>query len=158
VDEQAPPTNVAPLAKPTAGSNRAAQIFAVIGLVIAAVATGLYLFSRADAPPRLSPEDAVREFLSGVFLAADPHRVGGVVCSNWDPAEAITRTAGEVAPDAHVSWDQFVIVTVTDQRASATARLGVRRPDDRQPSSYRQWRFSLVNENGWRVCEARPAT
>ncbi len=158
MDEQAHPTKLAPSPKLAARSNRAAQIFAIVGLLVAAAAAGLYLLTRADDPPRLSPEEAVREFLSGVFLAADPQRVGAITCSNWDPVDAIARTTREIDADAHVSWDQLVVVNVSEQRASATARLGLRRPDDRQPGSFRQWRFSLVNEKGWRVCEARPAT
>jgi hypothetical protein len=142
----------------TPGSGRSALIFALVGVVVALAAGGLYLFKQADAPPRLTPEDTIKEFLSAVFLADDATRVSAVTCSGWDPVDAISRTTREVEADVHVSWDQVMLVTSSENRASGTARLGLRRPDDRQPSTYRQWRFSLVNEDGWRVCEARPVT
>lgn len=129
-----------------------------MGVVIALATTGLYLFTRADAPARLTPEETVREFLSAVFLAGDGQRVGAVICSSWDPSDAITRTTREIEDGAHVSWDQITVVSTNGDRVSAKARLGLRLRDDTQPSLYRQWRFSLVDENGWRVCEARPFT
>ena len=38
------------------------------------------------------------------------------------------------------------------------ARLGLRQRDDLRPGSYAQWRFHLVKQDGWRVCEARPSS
>jgi hypothetical protein len=141
-----------------ANGSRVPQIFAIVGVVIAFVAAGLYLFTRPDVAPRLTPEQTVGEFLSAVFLASDPQRVGAVTCSNWDPIDAIARTTREIDADAHVSWDEVAVVASSEERVSATARLGLRRADDTRPSTFSQWRFSLVNENGWRVCEARPFT
>jgi hypothetical protein len=132
------------------------QIFAIVGIVIALAATGLYLGTRADPAPRLSPEETVREFLSAVFLASDAQRVGAVVCASWDPVDAIARTTREIDQGTHVSWDEVAVVTSSEDRASAKARLGLRLRDDNQISVRRQWRFNLVNENGWRVCDARP--
>lgn len=134
------------------------MFFAIAGVVIALVAAGMYLFTRADAPVRLTPEETVREFLSAVFLADDGQRVGAVLCSSWDPSDAIRRTTKEFPAGSHVSWDQITLVSTNGDHASAKARLGLRLRDDTQPSQYLQWRFTLVDENGWRVCEARPFT
>jgi hypothetical protein len=137
-----------------------AIIVAVAGVVLALAAGGLYVY-RQSAPTsaaraQATPEETVREFLSAVFLAKDPQRVRAVVCSSWDPDNAITRTTAAVDKTAKVSWDEVVVVSSTDGRASVKARLGLRLPDDIQPSVHQDWRFSLVDENGWRVCEARP--
>jgi hypothetical protein len=51
-----------------------------------------------------------------------------------------------------------MVVAKSDTKVTIRARLGLRLRDDIRPSSYEQWRFSLVKEDGWRVCEARPFT
>ena len=145
-------------AVPSPRIGRTPLIFAIVGVVIALAAAGLYLVTRVNAPARLTPEETVREFLSAVFLASDGQRVGAVVCASWDPSDAIARTAKEIGAGIHVSWDEVSVVSTNGDRISAKARLGLRRPDDIQPSQYVMWRFSIVDENGWRVCEARPFT
>jgi hypothetical protein len=135
---------------------RAPVIFAIVGVVIALAAGGVYAFRHVQAPPKLSPEETVREFLAAVFVAGDVNRVAAVVCSSWDPTDALSRTTKEIDNGERVSWDEVRILAESADRVSARARLGLRQRDDSQPSSFRQWRFSLVNENGWRVCEARP--
>jgi hypothetical protein len=144
--------------KPSTRRGRAPLIFAIVGVAIALAAGGLYVVKIASAPARLTPEETVQAFLSAVFLAGDGQRVGAVICSSWDPSDAIARTTKEIETGAHVSWDEVAIVAINGDKASAKARLGLRLRDDNKPSVYRQWRFSLIDENGWRVCEARPFT
>jgi hypothetical protein len=156
VDESARTANIAPQPQTPAKRKRVPQIFATVGVVIALAATGLYLLTGAGGQARLSPEETVGEFLAGVFLANDPQRVAPVVCASWDPADAIARTTREIDAGAHVSWDNIAVVSNSEGRVSAKARLGLRLRDDRQPSTFRQWRFNLVDEHGWRVCDARP--
>lgn len=154
--ETSEPRSAAALPEARGTLPRGPIIFAVVTLVVAVLAIGAYFLRQEVAPPALTPEETVRSFLSGVFLAKDPARLESVVCSDWDPTDAITRTNKEIEADAHVSWDEVQILSSSEQRASARARLGIRLADDSQPSVFRQWRFSLVNEGGWRVCEARP--
>jgi hypothetical protein len=131
-------------------------IFAMLGVIIALIAGGLYLSRQIDGPRRLTPEQTVNEFLSAVFLAADPQRTGAVVCKSWNANDAILRTRQAVPEDAHVSWDDVTVASTDGGRTTVRARLGLRLRDDSRPSSFEQWRFALVDESGWRVCEARP--
>jgi hypothetical protein len=135
---------------------RAQLIFAIAGVVLALGGVAAYFIHQRTGPPARSPQDTVTEFLSAVFLSRDASRVAPVVCSSWDPTDAVTRTAKEVPAEAHVSWDQFAVVASSDTKMTMRARLALRLPDDVRPSSYEQWRFSLVKEQRWRVCEARP--
>jgi hypothetical protein len=128
----------------------------VVGVIVALAAAGVYLFQRTNAPDRLTPEETVDHFLAAVFVARSAERLDGVVCASWDPTDALTRTVDEIGADVRVSWDEIRVVSSDEQRASLRARLGMRFRDDIRPSAYRQWRFNLVNEDGWRVCEARP--
>jgi hypothetical protein len=131
-------------------------IFAVLGVIVALVTIGYYVQREAEKPAALTPEETVNRFLGAVFLSADPQNVAAAVCSNWGPAEAITRTTSAVPQGAHVSWSELKVVTSTEDRVTVRGVLGIRLADDSRPSSFAQWRFTLVDEDGWRVCEARP--
>lgn len=136
---------------------RAPVIFAVLGVLVALAAGGVYVYrQQAETPAAQTPEETVSTFLSAVFLSADPQKAALVVCSNWDPAEAISRTTEAVPAGARISWGDLRVVTTSEGRATVRGSLGMRLPDDTRPTSFVQWRFSLVDENGWRVCEARP--
>ncbi len=99
----------------------------------------------------------LRQFLGAVFLSGDANRVAPVVCASWQPADALSRTKGMINATARVSWDSLRVVTNQSDRVTMTARLGLRLPDEVSPSQYQQWHFSLVNEDGWKVCDASPA-
>jgi len=164
-----PPVKVVRAAPPRRGkavSNRLAIIIAVIGLLLAAGTVVLYVTrptgkspaaGAGSSAPQATPDSAVREFLSGVFLSSNADRLAAIVCASWPPAEALSRTKGMVDPTAKVSWDQVRTVTTQAKRVTMTARLGLRLPDDVQPSRYQQWHFTLVDEDGWKVCDASPA-
>jgi hypothetical protein len=152
----AAPTQVIMVPVQRAPMGRAPVIFALLSLVLALGAGAVYVLHRSAAPPELTPEQTVNEFLSAVFLSADPGRAGSVVCAGWSGQDAVDRTTQQIETGAHVSWDQVRLVAITDTTASATARIGQRLPDDTRPSLFVDWRFQLRKENGWRVCEARP--
>ena len=137
-------------------SGRTAGLFAVLGIIVALVAGGLYLRQQVEAaaaaPP---PEPAVEAFLAAVFQARDPQAVAPTVCAGWYAEDALARTLGEVGPGP-VTWDSIGVVTAGAQRAIAKARVHV---GQTAPARTEQWRFNLVLEGGaWRVCEARPFT
>jgi hypothetical protein len=142
-------------------ANQIVIAFAVIAILLAGGTIALY--ATRSKPPAIqtasegSPDTAVREFLSAVFLSDSVQRLTPVVCSNWAPADALTRTKSMVAPTAKVSWDELHIVTNEPNRVTMTARLGLRLPDDIQPSQFQQWEFTVVNQQGWRVCDASAA-
>jgi hypothetical protein len=136
-------------------SGRTAGLFAVLGIIVALVAGGLYLRQQVEAAAAPPPEPAVEAFLAAVFQARDPQAVAPTVCAGWYAEDALARTLGEVGPGP-VTWDSIGVVTAGAQRAIAKARVHVG-----QTASARteQWRFNLVLEGGaWRVCEARPFT
>lgn len=133
-------------------------IFAVIGLILALSSGGLYVYrGQGEGTTVATPEEAVKTFLAAVFLTNDPGRLAGVVCTSWDAQNAVQRTRSELnVTDAAVSWNDVKIVTSEPGRASVSARLGLRKGLESQPSEFAQWRFTAVDESGWRVCEARP--
>jgi len=131
-------------------------IFAGLALLVAVAAGAFVLLRQAPVEPTRTPEETVREFLAAVFLAENPDRAAAVICDNWAPTDAVERTRAEIPRSIRVSWDEFAEVTADSQRITMRARLGLRRADDLRPTSYAQWRFHLVKQDAWRVCEARP--
>jgi hypothetical protein len=140
-------------------TNWMAATFAVVALLVAGGTIALYATRPKPAANPINvgtPETAVRDFLSAVFLGDDPARLAPVVCSTWTPADALARTKSMVDAQAKVSWDDLLVITTEPNRVTMTARLGLRLPDDVEPSVYQQWHFTVVNEQGWRVCDASP--
>jgi hypothetical protein len=136
-----------------------AVTFAVVALLIAGGTIAVYATRPKPAANAVNvgtPDTAVRAFLSAVFLGDDASRLAPVVCSTWSPADALSRTRSMVDAQAKVSWDDLLVITTEPDRVTMTARLGLRLPDDVQPSVYQQWHFTVVNEQGWRVCDASP--
>jgi hypothetical protein len=131
-------------------------VFAALGLLVAVAAGAFVVLRDPPAPVTRTPEETVREFLAAVFLAESPQRAAAVICGSWDGADAVKRTRAEVPRSVRVSWDEFAEVSADSERITMKARLGLRRADDLRPTSYVQWRFHLLKEDVWRVCEARP--
>jgi len=127
-------------------------IFAIVGFALALAATGLYVYDRATQPDRSTPTVTVQQFMGAVFLQDDASTVKQFVCDRWAPGDAITWTRGLADPEAHVSWDTVIAITESEDDARVTARVRFRYRDDVAPSGEQQWRFDLVDENGWRVC------
>jgi hypothetical protein len=144
-------------AKRSRRSNLLFVIFAVAAVVLAGTIVVVYEMRstpQIQTASQGTPDTAVQAFLSAVFLADDATRLAPVVCSSWPPADALTRTRSMVDAQANVSWDDLHVVTNESGRVTMTARLGLRMPDDVGPSIFQEWQFTVVDQHGWRVCDA----
>ena len=141
---------------PAVRRSRAPLTFAILGLLAALAGGGAYLYHLRQETSRLTPEQTVNAFLMAVFSNGTPEKVAADVCSSWDPQQAIDRTKAQVPDGARVSWDNIRTLTQGNGRAVARARLGLIPFQDAEPSDYVQWTFNLVDEDGWRVCDAQP--
>ena len=139
-------------------SKRPLIIFAVIGLLLALSSGGLYVYRATDdaAGSQSSPEAAVKAFLTATVLTNDESRLSGIVCESWTAQDALRRTRSALDTTATISWSDVRIVTSEPGRASVSVRLTLRKPSEIRPGQVVQWRFSAVEEDGWRICEARP--
>lgn len=137
--------------------SRAPLVFALLGLLAALAAGGAYVYREVLGRADLTPEQTVDEFLTGVF-SHNVERVAGVVCESWDAERAIARTTAAIPVGANVSWEELRVLEAREGRAMVRATLGLRPFYDEEISDTIQWTFNLVDEGGWRVCEARPLT
>ncbi len=137
--------------------SRAPLVFAILGLLAALAVGGAYYYREVLARNELTAEQTVDEFLTAVF-AGDEARAADVVCASWDAEQAIQRTRAAIPTGANVSWDEIRLLSATEGRAVVQARIGLRPFSDEEISDHVGWTFNLVDESGWRVCEARPVT
>ena len=147
-----------PHARPSRRHGRSLVAFAIVGVVLALTAGGFYIYRVATAPDRAAPEAIVEQFLEAVFVQNNSDQLAPLLCSTWEPRRAMTWVTSQVDPRARMSWAEIVVVQADRERVNVLAELGYQFPGDAQPSAHRQWRFRLFNEDGWRVCDARPFT
>jgi hypothetical protein len=141
---------------PSRPNGRSLAAFAIVGVVLALTAGGFYIYRVATAPDRATPEAVVEQFLEAVFVQNNSDQLAPLLCSTWEPLRAMTWVTSQVDPRARMSWAEIVVVQADRERVNVLAELGYQLPGDAQPSAHRQWRFRLFNEDGWRVCDARP--
>ena len=135
--------------------SRAPLTFAILGLLAALAGGGAYLYHLRQATSTRTPEQTVDAFLTAVF-ANDPEKLAPDVCAAWDPQDAIHRTKAQIPDNTRVKWDNIRTLTKDQDRAVTRARLALYPFVDPDPSEFVQWTFSLVDEDGWRVCDAQP--
>jgi hypothetical protein len=125
---------------------------AFLGLILVAGTVALILFDRATALDRSTPTVVVGQFLVASFDDRDTRRVALFVCEQLQPQQALEDTVGGIDPNLSVSWGDFS----TDQSGdTATVIAQLRFRHDQGGASYssvQQWRFSMVDQDGWRVC------
>jgi hypothetical protein len=129
----------------------------MLGLLAALAVGGAYAYREYWGRNERSPEQTVDEFLAAVFNQ-NVERAAEVVCESWDPQQAIERTVAAIPVGANVTWKDLRLISAVEGRAVVRATLGLRPFFDEEISDSVQWTFNLVDESGWRVCEARPLT
>jgi hypothetical protein len=137
--------------------SKAPVVFAILGLLAALAAGGAYAYRELWDRNDRSPEETVNEFLAAV-VSQNVERTAGVVCADWEPDQALARTQDAIPVGANVTWDDVRLISSVQDRAVVRATLGLRPFFDEEISDRVQWTFNLVDESGWRVCEARPLT
>jgi len=130
-----------------------ALVFAVVGVVAAAGATGLYLYNKATEPDRSTPIVSTDAFLNAVFIEHSTDKASLFVCSRWDAAQAVSTMTSNIDPALSVAWGNFLDLQAsqTEYRVRLQLRVSAGGSTD-----IRRWEFVLLRENGgWRVCSAR---
>jgi hypothetical protein len=125
---------------------------ALFSVILVVGTLGILIYDRATAIDRSTPTVVVGQFLVASFHDRDPKRVAFFICEQLQPDEALADTIGGIDTNVAVSWGDYS----TDQggnSATVIAQMAFR--VDQGANSYstvEQWRFSLVKQDGWRVC------
>ena len=142
-----------------AGRSRVPAVFAVLGILAALIAGGTVYYTQFyKVTAGDTPERVVEKFLTAVFADDEPDlaQVGAVICDDWDPAAAVQRTTSTIRANSHVSWQDIIRLSSEEGRVVVEATITVTPIGDEDPSDAQGWAFGVVDEDGWRVCDARP--
>jgi hypothetical protein len=142
-------------ARRTISRNTLLLIILVVGavFVLAAGGVGFLFYNRATEIDRSTPTVAVHQFLRAAFFDKDDDRVKLFTCRQWTNE----RTSGvqqRFDPEVKVTWEDVVVQSRQGHQAVVTARM---RLVFQSFVDFQDWRFEVVEENGWRVCGAGPA-
>lgn len=125
--------------------------------MLAGAATAVYFYDQATQPDRSTPTVTVDKFLKVTLIDHSGNAANEFVCDDWTGAEGLAAMEAAVDPDVvRVTWDAPELVRNDEDSAQVQVRLRFRYPDDISPSGERHWVFDLVEQDGWRVCGARP--
>lgn len=132
------------------------RLWTVGGALLATAVTAvILLYGKATEIDRTTPAVAVRQFLGAVFIDQSDARVRLFTCPEWTPDQtAEIRQRFDV--QVKVSWQSINERSRVDDRAEVTAKLALLYPGELAPSGEQQWRFDVVEDDGWRVCRAEP--
>jgi hypothetical protein len=138
--------------------SRTPLVFAILGLLAAAIAGGTYYYRelRHTSSTR-TPEATVAGFLTEVFAPKpDQQKLAGLVCDGWAPQDAVKQTTDQIPNGARVGWQDINLVSTDNDHAIVVATITLTPFQDGDPSDFHPWRFSLIDQNDWKVCGAHP--
>jgi hypothetical protein len=142
---------------PEARRSRVPAVFAVLGILAGLFAGGTYYYTQIYTKESgASPEEVVDDFLTAVFAAQpDLAEVDALICASWDPAAAVERATSQIPREATAGWQDIQRLSTAEHRVVVEATITLTPFADEEPSDFIGWTFNLVDEDGWRVCEAR---
>jgi len=144
---------------PPVGRSTRPNRLLLIMLVLAALLVGIgagaafFLYDRATEIDRSTPIVAVDQFVAAVFIDKDDDRVGLFTCRRWT-TERTVKVRSRFDPEVKVTVANLTVQSQQGHQAVVTARMRVLFRDF---VDFQDWRFEVVEDNGWRVCEAGPA-
>lgn len=126
---------------------------AVAAFVLVAGGVGFVLYNRATEIDRSTPTVAVHQFLRATFVDKDDDQVKLFTCTQWTK-ERTGEVQRRFDPDVRITWEDVVLQSQQEHQAVVTVRM---RLVFQGFVDFQDWRFDVVEENGWRVCGAGPA-
>jgi hypothetical protein len=121
-------------------------------IVIVGGGTAFFVYDRATAIDRSTPEVVVVQFLRATLVERDVRRIGLFVCNEWPAEQALAAAKPPTNPDISVSWGDLASTTRNGSstvHAVVTFSAAVGGVFQQDPQS---WTFTLKDQSGWRVC------
>ncbi|MET7748551.1 hypothetical protein [Micromonospora sp. NPDC005367] len=164
--EQLPPAPAAPA--PERPRSRVRTVLTVVAGVLALLClggavTGYLLYDRATAPDRSAPDVVVASFIQTFLNERNDIKTEQFICRSGEDLEAARSLRRELEQReanfdvlVRVRWGPLTQVKDGDGE-SVTTTLTISGSANGQSRSSRRedWRFHVVDEDGWRVCGAQ---
>ena len=143
---------------PASRRSRVPAVFAILGILSALIVGGTVYYTQFyKTSARDTPEQVVEKLLTAVFVDdPDMVQVGRLTCESWDVEAAVQRITSNIRANTHVSWQDIIRLSTGEARVVVAATLTITPIGDEDPSVSRGWAFDMVDEDGWRVCDAHP--
>ncbi|RKN30992.1 Rv0361 family membrane protein [Micromonospora musae] len=164
--EQLPPVPVAPA--PERPRRPLRTVLTVVAGVLAllcvgAAITGYVLYDRATTPDRSAPDVVVASYIQAFLNERDDIKTEQFVCrdgSDLDAARSLRRELEQREADfdvvVRVRWGPLTQLKEEDGESITTTLTISGSANGQSRSSRREdWRFHVVDEDGWRVCGAQ---
>jgi hypothetical protein len=160
-----PPVGVPPVAgKPR---NRRVRLWVAMGLGIVVLlclgGVGVFvsLYDNATAIKRSEPDVVVDDFLRAYLVNRDDNAASLYTCNSGADLSQIAayradivRREKEFSVGIRVTWTSLDVAT-NGAGGSVTTTL-IKTTTDQSGRQAGQWRFGIVDQDGWRVCQAAP--
>jgi hypothetical protein len=149
-----PPFPPPPARRTIRQSNLLLMILIVVGTLAASGAGAAFLlYDRATKIDRSTPAVAVDQFVHATFVDKDDDRVELFTCPQWTRART-AEVQEQFDSEVKVTLASVAVESQQEQQAVVMARM---RLVFRDFVDFQDWRFEVVEDNGWRVCGAGPA-
>jgi len=125
----------------------------VAALGVAAGGTLFYVYDKATAIDRSTPQVVVEQFLDAALMLRDSDRIALFTCRQWSALEAAQKVGAPANPKIAPSWGDFS-TRVEGVRASVDVRVyfSISVDGDFQ-QDIQSWTLRLEDQDGWRVCD-----
>jgi hypothetical protein len=135
-------------------------LLATAVVLVGALGVGFILYDRATRLDRSAPDVAVDNYLRALLVDRDDTRASLYACGDDSGLSAIHAFRDDVEAredrfDASidVSWGGLAVDAAGDR---ATVDTEIRRTvGEGAERDVQSWRFVVISDGGWRVCEAR---
>jgi hypothetical protein len=150
-----PPPFPPPPARRTIRQSKLLLIILIVVGTLAASGAGaaFLLYDRATKIDRSTPAVAVDQFVHATFVDKDDDRVELFTCPQWTRART-AEVQEQFDSEVKVTLASVAVESQQEQQAVVMARM---RLVFRDFVDFQDWRFEVVEDNGWRVCGAGPA-
>jgi hypothetical protein len=161
----APPPSGPPVAPPKKRGRLRTAFIVVAALAVAlclgGLAAGYLIYDKATKPDTTTPTGSLDQYLEAKFVSRDPLKIENFVCASpsldemnamLDKIEALEKKF-----NIHIDVERsgYQVDTVNNKSTiKATLKVLVPEEQGQVSESHESWTFSLVNQNGWRVCGA----
>ncbi len=125
----------------------------VAALGVAAGGTLFYVYDKATAIDRSTPQVVVEQFLDSTLILRDSDRIALFTCRQWSALEAAQKVGAPSNPKIASSWGDF-----STRVEGVTATVDVRvffsiSVDGDFQQDIQSWTLRLEDQDGWRVCD-----
>ncbi|WP_200210328.1 hypothetical protein [Micromonospora coerulea] len=167
--QRTPPEQLAPPAPAPAPERPRRRLRTVLSLVAGLLAllcigggvTGFILYDRATAPDRSAPDVVVDNYLRAFLVDRNDTKASEFACEGGGDLGAVRGLRDELERReanfdvvVRVSWGALTRTQIADGEL-VTTTLAISGSADGQTRSSRRedWQFTVIDKDGWRVCE-----